>query len=106
MLTADYVFWAAVAFMAGTNLYYSTRIKNHRVAMQWRLNGKPTWYAPKTVALWGTVAFALAVRLLIWAAMTYLRDKVHGAEVGLLLFSIIMAAVHFFTLRAAVQTAN
>ena len=103
MLIADYVFWAAIVFIVGANLYYGPYIKTDRVPMQWGLNGKPTWYAPKMVALWGSVAFALAVRLLIWAAMTYAADKVHGAEVGLLLFSIIVVAVHLLILRAAVR---
>ena len=103
MLAADYVFWPAVAFIAGANLYYGPRIKSDRVAMQWALGGKPTWYAPKSVALWGNVAFALAVRLLIWAAMTYVPDKVNGAEIGLLLFSVMVAAVHFLMLRAAAR---
>jgi len=47
------------------------------------------------------LAFALAVRLQIWAASTYVLEKVHGAEIVLLLFSIIVAAVHVLTLRAA-----
>ena len=103
MLAADYVFWTAIAFIVGTNLYYGPRIKTDRMPMQWGLNGKPTWYAPKMVALWGSAAFALALRLLIWAAMTYAPDKVHGAEIGLLLVSVAVVAVHLFMLRAAVR---
>ena len=103
MLAADYVFWPALAFIVVANLYYEPRIKSDRTAMQWALDGKPTWYAPKAIALWGIVGFALAVRLLIWAAMTYLPDKVNGAEIGLLLFSIIVVAVHLLMLRAAAR---
>jgi len=55
------------------------------------------------VALWGAVACALAVRLLIWAAMTTIPDKVHGAEIGLLIASIVMVAAHLWTLRAAIR---
>ncbi|MDE5452328.1 hypothetical protein GWE18_05470 [Bradyrhizobium sp. CSA112] len=73
------------------------------MAMQWGLDGEPTWGAPKAVGLWGMVAFALAVRLLIWVASTYAPEKVHGAEIGLLLFSVIVAAVHVLTLRRAAQ---
>ena len=102
-MAADCVFWLAVAFIAGANLYYGPRIKGDRVAMQWGLDGKPTWHAPKTIALWGMLAFALVVRLLIWAAMTYTPDKVHGPEIGLLLFSIIVAAAHLWTLRSAAR---
>jgi hypothetical protein len=68
MLAADYMFWPAVAFIVGCNLYFWPRIRSDRMAMQWGFDGEPTWYAPKAVGLWGIVAFALAVRLLIWAA--------------------------------------
>lgn len=104
MLFADWVFWPAVAFIMVVNLYYGPRIRSDRLAMQWGFDGKPTWYAPKAVALWGMVAFALAVRLLIWAAMTYVPDKVHGAEIALLLISAIVAAAHLFRMRAAART--
>ena len=103
MLAADYVFWPALAFIAAANLYYAPRIENDRMAMQWGLDGRPMWSAPKRTALWGTVAFMLAVRLLIWAAMTYVPDKVNGPEAGLLLFSIIVAAVHLWMLRSAAR---
>lgn len=71
--------------------------------MQWGLDGQPTWHASKAVGLWGMVAFALAVRLLIWALSTYAPSKVHGVELGLLLFSITIAASHALLLRKAVQ---
>lgn len=103
MLAADYVFWPALALTAAANLYYAPRITSDRLAMQWGLDGKPTWYAPRRTALWGTVAFMVAVRLLIWAAMTYVPDKVNGPEIGLLLFSIIVAAVQLWMLRSAAR---
>ncbi len=46
MLAADLVFLVAVGFMIACNLYFEPRIKNDRVAMQWGLDGKPTWSAP------------------------------------------------------------
>src|SRR5437763_6239361 len=98
MLAADYVFWPALAFIVVANLYYGPRIKADRMAMQWALDGKPTWYAPKAIALWGIVGFALAVRLSIWVAMTYVPDKVNGAEIGLLMVSIIVVVVLLFSL--------
>jgi hypothetical protein len=103
MMTADFIFWPAVAFMAGCSLYFGPRIHSDRMAMQWGFNGEPTWSAPKAIGLWGIVAFALAVRVLIWAAITYVPEKVHGAEIGLLLSSIIVAATHVLTLRAAAR---
>ena len=105
MLAADYVFGAAVALVVGCNLYFGPRIKRERVAMQWRSDGKPTWHAPKWVALWGMVAFMLAVRLLIWLASTYAPQSVHGAELGIVLFSVTVAAAHIFVLKMA-QKAN
>jgi hypothetical protein len=104
MLAADYVFWFAIALIVGANFFYGPRIKGGRVPMQWSLSGSPTWSAPKLIALWGELVFALAVRLLIWAAMTYTPDKVHGAEIGLLLFSIIVAATHLWVLSRAART--
>src|SRR5215204_5751327 len=98
-MTADYVFWPAVLFMAGCNLYLGPRIKSDRMAMQWGFDGKPTWYAPKAIGLWSPLAIALGVRLLIWAASTYVPEWVHGAEFGLLMLSIIIAAAHVLTLR-------
>ncbi|RKE71081.1 hypothetical protein DFP91_3337 [Pseudorhodoplanes sinuspersici] len=103
MLAADYAFWLAVAFIVACNFYYGPRIKSDRVAMQWGLDGKPTWHAPKQIALWGTVAFALIVRLLIWTAMTYAPSWTNSPEIGLLLFSVVLAAVHLWVLRGAAQ---
>jgi hypothetical protein len=103
MLAADYLFWPAVAFIVGCNLYYAPRITSDRIAMQWGLDGKPTWFASKAIALWGMVGFALAVRLLIWAAMTYAPDKVNGPELGLLLFSVTVAVLHLWLLHTAAR---
>jgi len=103
MLAADYAFWLAIASLIAINLYFGPRIRSARLPMQWGFDGKPTWYAPRAVALWGIVAFALAVRLLIWAAMTYTPALVHGPEIGVLLISIILVSVHFWMLRAAAR---
>jgi hypothetical protein len=104
MLAADYVFWLALALLIAANLYCGPRITSARLPMQWGLDGKPTWHAPKAVALWGIVALALAVRMLIWVAMSYMPDNVHSPEIGLLLFSIIVVVTHFWMLRAAMRS--
>jgi len=104
MLNADVVFWLAIAIMVGCSLYFGPRIKSHRVAMQWGLDGKPTWTAPKSVALWLTIAFALLARLLIWLAMTYAAGKVNSPELGLFIVSLVAVAVHFWVLRKAAQS--
>lgn len=104
MLSADLFFWPVLTFLAACNLYFGPRITSDQIAMQWGFDNRPTWYASKTVGLWGMVAFALAVRLLIWVLSTYAPSKVHCAEIGLLLFSLIVAASHVLMIRKAVQT--
>jgi hypothetical protein len=102
-MMADYAFWPAIAFMALCSLYFRTRIKSSRIAMQWGFDGKPTWSAPKAVGLWFTVAFALLLRLVIWGAMTYFPRTVHGAESGLFIASIVLVVTHLIVLVAAVR---
>lgn len=103
MSVADVVFCAALAAVIGINLVCSPGIKGDRVAMQWGADGKPTWSAPKAMALWWMVVFMLAVRAAIWAASTYVPEKVHGAEIGVLLFSLIAAASHAFVVAKATR---
>jgi hypothetical protein len=98
---ADYVFGAAIALVVGSNLYLGPRIKGERVAMQWGIDDKPTWCAPKRVALWGMVLFMLAIRLFVWLASTYVPQSVHQAELGLVGFSVIVTAAHIFVLKMA-----
>jgi hypothetical protein len=103
MLTADIVFVAALIVMAGCNLYFAPRINADRIAMQWSFGGSQTWHAPKLMGMWGPLAFAVFVRSVIWAAQTYAPDKVHGADIGLILFSAIILAVHIVTLKIAAR---
>ena len=105
MSAADYVFGAAVALVVGCNLYFGPRIRRERVAMQWRTDGTPTWYVPKWMALWGMVLFMLGVRLIIGLASTYAPQNVHGADLGIVLFSVTVTAAHIFVLKMA-QKAN
>jgi hypothetical protein len=101
LLSADYVFGAALALVVGCNLYFGPRIKRARVAMQWGSDGEPRWYAPKWAALWWVLPFMLAIRLFIWLASTYTPQIVHGAESGIVLFSVGVAAAHIFVLKTA-----
>jgi Protein of unknown function (DUF1648) len=103
MLAADFAFAAALVVVIGCNLYFGPRIGSDKVAMQWGLDGNPTWYAPKWLALWGMVAFMLAVRLLIWAAMTYIPQYVHGVQFGVVAFSVGMVVTQIYILNAAVK---
>jgi len=103
IVSTDFVFCLAVAFVVGCNLYFGRRIDSERLAMQWGMDGRPTWYAPKAVALWGTVAFMLAVRLFIWASATYAPEKTHGVEIAVAVFPLVAAAAHFVVLRKALS---
>lgn len=102
MLTADAAFIAALAVMIGANLYFAPKV-GERVAMQWGLDGNPTWYAPKHAAMWGMVALAIGVRLLIYLTMTFTPRMAHGPEIGLLLASIVIAASHIGILAVAAR---
>jgi len=103
MITADIVFVRALILMAGCNLYFAPRIKADRIAMQWSFGGNPTWHAPKLAGMWGPLAFAVVIRLAILAAQSYSPDKVHGVEIGLILFSAIIVVVHVITLKIAAR---
>jgi hypothetical protein len=103
MLAADLAFAIAVLAVTGCNLYFGPRIRSDKIAMQWGFDGKPTWYAPKWLALWGTIVFMLAVRLLVWAAMTFDPQHVHGAEIGVLGFSMIMVLGQVYILSVAAK---
>jgi hypothetical protein len=101
MLPADYILLAAIIFVIGCSLYFKPRIGSDKVAMQWGLDGKPTWYAPTWIALWATAPFMIAIRIFIWAAMVYAPQTVHGADIGIAGFAIIMAGCHLFILKMA-----
>src|SRR3954447_23813489 len=101
MLPADYVFGLAVALVVAFNLYFGPRIQRERVAMQWGCDGEPRWYAPKWLAMWGMLVFMAAVRLFIWLASTYAPEREHGAEPGIVIFSVIAAGSHLFVLMKA-----
>ncbi|RXH07479.1 hypothetical protein [Bradyrhizobium guangzhouense] len=101
MVPADYVFGFAIASVVGLNLYLGPRIESGRVAMQWDRSGEPTWYAPKWLAMWGMIAFMAAVRFSIWLASAYQPQHVHGAGLGIVIFSLIAAGSHLFVLMKA-----
>lgn len=101
MHVADIIFAAAVIVVIAASFYFAPRIRSERVAMQWDFRGNPTWYAPKRIALWGTVAFMLAMRLFIFLAETYLPQHVNRVELGIAGAGIVLAAAHLFILWKA-----
>jgi hypothetical protein len=102
-MTADYIFGMAIVLMIATSLYLAPRIARDRIAMQWGLDGRPTWSAPKPMGLWGLIVFALVIRAVIWAAMTWTPHLVHGADLGLMLVSITFVISHLFVLLRAAK---
>ena len=102
---ADIAFVAALLVMAGCSAYFSPRITTARVPMQWDFHGQPTWYAPRLIGLWGPLVFALAVRLLIAALEHFVPNHVHHVTLGIIGFSVILAAVHAWHLRAVTRWA-
>jgi hypothetical protein len=103
LIMADYVFWTAIFLMIASSLILAPRIAQDRIAMQWGLDGKPTWFAPKYLGVWGLVVFALVVRAIIWASMTWTPHLVHDADLGLMLASAIVLISHLFVLLRAVK---
>jgi hypothetical protein len=47
------------------------------------------------------IPFMIAARCIIWLASTYTPQSVHGAELGIVLFSVIAVASHIFVLKTA-----
>jgi hypothetical protein len=103
MLTADYAFVGALLVVIACNLYFAPRIRSDKIAMQWGLDGKPTWYAPRWLGLWGVIPFMLAVRFFIWAAVIYTPQYVHGVDPGILGFSVAMVVCQLYILSKAAK---
>ena len=99
----DLALLLALVFVSGANLACASRITAERVPMRWGLDGRPTWYASKSVGLWLPVLFAVATRAGVYAAQVYTPDKIHGLNVGLAGFAIVIAATHVFLLRRWVK---
>ena len=95
----DLVLFCALALTAGLNLFYSSRIRATRVPMQWGLDGKPTWYAPKIVGLWGALLFVLATRTGIYAMQVYDPDRIRALDMGLAGMGAVLAVTQLFLLR-------
>lgn len=103
MLTADYIFLAALVFVIAFTLYFAPRIRAERIVMQWKFDGTPTWHAPKRVGIWAVPAVMLATRLFIWVTMTYVPAWVNRPELGVVLLALIGAGAHAFILWRAVK---
>ena len=103
-ITADTIFCASIIIMSACNLYFGPRVASDRIAMQFDLRGNPTWFAPKGLALWGIVIFALAIRFLIWGLVNFAPDNVHGVNIGIAIASATNLVSYFIVLLVAMKT--
>jgi uncharacterized membrane protein len=103
MFPADFVFLGALAITIGCTFYFKPRIKGNRMAMQWDATGKPTWFAPKWLAVWWGVALIALLRLIVWVGMVHFPTKTHQPELGIVIGSIVVAASHLYTLLKATK---
>ncbi len=102
---SDIVFGIALIVMAAVSVHFAGSIKAPMLPMQWGLNGKPTWYAPRLLALWFSFGLAVLVRLLIFFLQEYNPDKLSSASLGLILFSVIITIAHIAHMAAAARWA-
>ena len=95
------VFVLALIVIAGASLYFGPRIATSKIPMQWGFDGKPTWYAARTVGLWWIEYFTVAVGLgLIALAHFSGEGKANTIWYTVIAFSIIMAAAQVWHLKA------
>lgn len=94
----DLFFFGSLFVMAAANALLSPRIALQRLPMQWGIDGKPTWYAPRLAGLWGLPMLALAVRAGLYAAQIYVPDRIHNFDLGVGGFGVVMALTQLFLL--------
>ncbi len=102
---SNLVFGLALIVMAAVSISFAGRITAPRLPMQWGFDGKPTWYAPRLVALWFSFGLAVLVRLFILVLEIYAPEKLNSAVLGVILFSVIITVIHVIHLRAAARWA-
>jgi hypothetical protein len=103
MFPADIAFLGALAVVTGSAIYFKSRIRVERIAMQWDATGKPTWFAPKWLAVWWGVAMLALLRLIIWVGLTYFPAKTHQPELGMVIGSFVVAMSYLYTLQKAMK---
>jgi hypothetical protein len=95
------VFILALVVTAASSLYFGARIETAKIPMQWGFDGKPNWYAARTVGLWWLLYFTLAIGLgLIALAHFSEQDKASTIWYTVIAFSVITAAAQVWHLNA------
>lgn len=95
------VFILAVLVIAAASVHFGGRVATARVPMQWGIDGKPTWYAPRTIGLWSMLGFTLVIGGGLIAMMRFAEsEKVTSLSYGLIVLSVTMAATQIWHLNA------
>ena len=98
---------ATIAAMSLLNLYCAASIQTDRVPMQWGINGRPTWYADKTIGLWIPVAIIVVI-----APQIFLKIKQVEAQagtwywIGMIAMFCFIAAVYAWHISAVMTWAE
>jgi hypothetical protein len=77
MFPAGIFFLGSLAVTVSCMFYFSRRIKGDLMAVQWDATGKPTWFAPKWLAVWWGVTLLALLRLIVWVGIAYFPTKTH-----------------------------
>jgi hypothetical protein len=94
---------AVVAAMTAAAFYFGSRIRAQKIPMQWGVDGRPTWYAPKPIGLWAPICVTLVGGPLFLLGHP---QSAHYAALGLIMFSVIMAAIYGVYLALLVRWAS
>jgi len=95
------VFVLALLVIAASSIHFAGRIATSKVPMQWGVDGKPTWYAPRSLGLWWMLGFMLIVGGGLLAMTRFVEsEKVTGLSYSLILLSVTTAAIQIWHLNA------
>jgi len=92
-----------VLIMAAMSWRAEHRLRHaERLPMQWGLNGKPTWYAPRRIAVAFLPLLAACTFILLAVAQRTTEDgNGIATDNGRLIFGLSLIAVHWFHLHLA-----
>ena len=105
---AIYGFCAVVGAMTFAASYFGKRIAAQRIPMQWGFNGQPTWYAPKSVALWAPICLTiLGVPLFLFGIeFGFPPPRAERSAIGLIIFAVVMGVTYSAYLFAVMRWAS
>jgi hypothetical protein len=71
MIAALIALAVSLSFVAGCAIRYGREITAPRIPMQWGIDGKPTWFAPRLVGIWFSFAFTAVVTIFLLTLAHY-----------------------------------